>query len=243
MESKKKGASRRALLGATAAAPAACWPGWRAVGPAALGLGAAGLSRGTPRPRRCRGGRRGRARPAGRLLRLLVLGPDRRDAHPRHSLDARADAGAGVQPLLGHRLGPDQRIDPHPPADDDEKTKKQLAANGKKIHDNGDLHHVHMSFTEGKYDGRYLFMNDKANTRVARVRCDVMKTDAILEIPNAKAIHGMRPQKWPRTNYVFCNGEDEAPLVNDGDDDGRLDLREHLHRRRRRKVDPGGAGR
>ncbi|QEA39258.1 nitrous-oxide reductase [Pistricoccus aurantiacus] len=96
-------------------------------------------------------------------------------------------------------------------------TNESKAVLGESIkYPNGDAHHPHISMTDGRYDGKYLFINDKANTRVARIRLDIMKTDKITVIPNVQAIHGLRLQKVPHTKYVFANAEYFIPHPNDG---------------------------
>lgn len=89
----------------------------------------------------------------------------------------------------------------------------------------GDTHHVHGSYKNGTYDGRWLFINDKLHSRVARIRMDTMECDKITELPNVAGFHGLFPdkrdpvdQKIDYTTRVFCGAEFHIPLPNDGRD-------------------------
>ncbi|MFC0170000.1 TAT-dependent nitrous-oxide reductase [Pseudoduganella danionis] len=98
-------------------------------------------------------------------------------------------------------------------------------ADGSLKYTTGDTHHVHGSYKDGTYDGRWLFVNDKIHSRLARVRMDTMECDKIVELPNVMGFHGMFPDKCDpvdsKINYttrVFCGGEFHIPLPNDGRD-------------------------
>jgi nitrous-oxide reductase len=75
----------------------------------------------------------------------------------------------------------------------------------------GDTHHPILSETGGDYDGRYLWINDKANARVARVDLSHFETAAIARVPNLQAAHGVAVVS-PDTKYIIVNGEFEAEI-------------------------------
>lgn len=98
-------------------------------------------------------------------------------------------------------------------------------ADGSLKYTTGDTHHVHGSYKDGTYDGRWLFINDKMHSRVARIRMDTMEVDKITELPNVMGFHGIFPDKRDpvdeKINYttrVFCGAEFHIPLPNDGRD-------------------------
>ncbi|HTJ77859.1 MAG TPA: Sec-dependent nitrous-oxide reductase [Rariglobus sp.] len=68
----------------------------------------------------------------------------------------------------------------------DEETKAMLGG-----YTWGDVHHPGLSKTDGLYDGRWLFVNDNANNRIARIDLRDFKTHQILgPIPNSSGNHG-----------------------------------------------------
>lgn len=76
----------------------------------------------------------------------------------------------------------------------------------------GDAHHPGLSETNGDYDGRWLFINDNANSRVARIDLDTFTTGQILgPVPNIYGPHGAA-FVTPNTEYYMMASRFAGPI-------------------------------
>jgi nitrous-oxide reductase len=89
----------------------------------------------------------------------------------------------------------------------DEETKAMLGG-----YNWGDAHHPSLSETNGDYDGRWLFISDNANNRMARIDLRDFKTKQILgPIPNVSGNH-CSSFVTPNTEYVLAGSRFSVPL-------------------------------
>ncbi len=97
----------------------------------------------------------------------------------------------------------------------DDDTKKILAEGnirGKKI-TWGDTHHPAISETNGRYDGKWLVINDKANPRIAVIDLKDFVTKQIVVNPVFKSDHG-GAFFTPNSEYILEACQYAAPLDN-----------------------------
>ncbi|MBQ29927.1 MAG: cytochrome C [Acidimicrobiaceae bacterium] len=76
----------------------------------------------------------------------------------------------------------------------------------------GDTHHPALSETNGDYDGEFLFINDKANARVALIDLRDFETKQILKNPLSINDHG-GTFVTPDTEWVIEGGQYASPLA------------------------------
>ena len=98
----------------------------------------------------------------------------------------------------------------------DDESKAVLAQgkiNGKDIKF-GDTHHPAFSEVEGEYDGKYLFINDKANPRIAVIDLHDFETKQIVVNPHFNNEHG-GAFVTPNTDYIIEAAQYPAPFENE----------------------------
>jgi nitrous-oxide reductase len=79
----------------------------------------------------------------------------------------------------------------------------------------GDTHHPALSETGGVFDGRWLYINDRANGRLGFVDLRDFKTKQIVDIPNMQTSHG-GAFVTPDTDYVHISSMSPVPQTPSG---------------------------
>ena len=90
----------------------------------------------------------------------------------------------------------------------------QVLAGGKRFGKDitwGDMHHPALSETNGEYDGEVLFVNDKANARIAVIDLEDFVTKQIVTSELIQSDHGAT-FVTPNTEYVVESSQYPAPL-------------------------------
>jgi nitrous-oxide reductase len=85
----------------------------------------------------------------------------------------------------------------------------------------GDTHHPALSETNAEYDGRWIYINDRANGRIAMVDLRDFKTKQIIDVPNLDSSHG-GCFITPNSEYVHISTKIPT-LVNFNNVHGALD--------------------
>jgi hypothetical protein len=93
----------------------------------------------------------------------------------------------------------------------------------------GDSHHPALSETDGKYDGRWLYINDRAHGRIGMVDLGDFRTKQILQVPNIQTSHG-GIFATPDTKYVHISSKVPALKAWNKSKGQTATLDDHLNR-------------
>lgn len=76
-----------------------------------------------------------------------------------------------------------------------------------------DSHHTQLSLTDGKVDGRFVFINANNTPRIAKIDLTTFKTTEIIEIPNTGGNHGS-PYLTENSEYLIASTRFSIPIPN-----------------------------
>jgi nitrous-oxide reductase len=93
----------------------------------------------------------------------------------------------------------------------------------------GDSHHPALSETAGKYDGRWLYINDRAHGRIGMVDLSDFRAKQIMQVPNLQTSHG-GVFATPNTEYVHISSKVPALRAWNASQGQTVTLDDHLNR-------------